>query len=81
YNYKIIEINLEADYSILEKRFEERVASALVNPNSRISNTSKERFKELVEIFEKEKNIKAISFRTDNQEIGRVVEEVLKLIT
>jgi predicted kinase len=80
YNYKIIEINLETDFSVLEKRFAERVASALANPNSRISNTSKERFKELASIFEKEKNSQAIVLRTDNQKIEEVVEEVLKLI-
>ncbi len=80
YNYKIIEINLETDFSVLEKRFEERVASALANPNSRISNTSKERFKELVSIFEKEKNNQAVVLRTDNQKIEEVVEKVLKLI-
>ncbi|MFA7050251.1 MAG: AAA family ATPase [Patescibacteria group bacterium] len=80
YNYKIIEINLEADFSILEKRFEERIASALANPGSRISNTSKERFKELVEIFEKEKNNKAVTLRTDDRKIEEVLKDVLKLI-
>lgn len=80
YNYKIIEINLEADSSILEKRFEERIASALANHNSRISNTSKERFKELIDIFEEEKNEKAIILRTDNQKSEKVVDEILKLI-
>lgn len=80
YNYKIIEINLEADFSILEKRFEERIASALANPGSRISNTSKERFKELVEIFEKEKNNKAVILRTDDRKIEEVLKDVLKLI-
>lgn len=32
HEYEIIEINLEADYSVLEKRFDERVASAAATP-------------------------------------------------
>lgn len=80
YNYKIIKINFEADFSVLEKRFEERVVSALANPDSRISNTSKERFRELVKIFEREKDNNAIIFKTDNQGPDVIVEEILKLI-
>jgi predicted kinase len=80
HGYKIIEINLSADFSVLEKRFDERVSSALANPNSRISNTSKERFKELVEIFEKEKNDQAIEIRTDNQTIEKVIKNILEFI-
>lgn len=79
-DYKIIEINLEADFSVLEKRFDERVSKALANPNSRISNISKERFKELVEIFEKEKNDQAIKIRTDNQTIEEAVKNILEFI-
>ncbi len=80
HGYKIIEINLEADFSVLKERFKERVASALANPGSRISNISDKRFKELFNIFEREKNKKALEIRTDNQEIGDVVKNILKLI-
>ncbi|MDD3711578.1 MAG: zeta toxin family protein [Patescibacteria group bacterium] len=80
HDYKIIEVNLKADFSVLEKRFEERVTGALADPSKRITNTSKERFKELVETFEKEKNQDAIKIRTDDKKIEEVVQEILKLI-
>jgi predicted kinase len=80
YKYRVIEINLEADFDVLEKRFEERVSSALNSPNSRISNTSKKRFGELFEIFEKERNNKAILIKTDNQKIEKIARDILKLI-
>jgi len=69
HDYKIIEINLEADYEVLSKRFDERVAKALATPEKdrRISNISKDRFKELYDIFQREKNPSAITFRTDTQ--------------
>lgn len=79
YEYEIIEINLEADYQILEKRFDERVAAALAKQNKRISNTSKERFKELYGIYQNEKNHSAITFRTDTETIESVTEKVLSL--
>ncbi|MGV8086344.1 MAG: AAA family ATPase [Candidatus Woesearchaeota archaeon] len=80
YNYKIIEINLEADYDVLSKRFDERVKSALADPKSRICNVSKTRFKELNEMFHKEKNSKALTFRTDLQTVDEVSEKILKLL-
>jgi predicted kinase len=80
YSYRLIEINLEADFSVLEERFRERVASALASPNSRISNLSEERFRELFETFEKEKNNEAALIRTDNQDIQKVLGDILKLI-
>ncbi len=79
HNYKIIEINLEADFEELSRRFDTRVASALADPKSRISNISKERFKELFDIFQKEKNTAAIIIRTDTQSSKDVIEEVLKI--
>lgn len=78
-DYEIIEINLEADYEILLDRFRERVASALKNPERRISNLSEDRFKELFDIFTSEKNPSAISFRTDTQTIDQVSESVMNL--
>jgi predicted kinase len=81
-NYEILEINLEADYEILLKRFNERVAEALLVPekNRRIANLSVDRFKELFNIFNKEKNSEALTFRTDNQSIEEVSEQIMKLL-
>ncbi|MFZ2310136.1 MAG: AAA family ATPase [Patescibacteria group bacterium] len=76
----ILEINLEADFEVLATRFDERVTSALANPNSRISNTSKDRFKELFDIFNQEKNPEAITFRTDNQSVEEVTSSIMKLL-
>jgi hypothetical protein len=74
-----VEINLETDNGVLSQRFDVRVADALDNPDRRISNLSRERFKELCNIYEEEKNISAITYRTDKQSIDEVVENVLKL--
>ena len=81
HNYKIIEINLEADYEVLAQRFDERVAKALATPEKdrRISNISVERFKELYDIFQKEKNPSAITFRTDTQSDEEIAENIIKL--
>jgi predicted kinase len=78
--YEILEINLETDFDVLSQRFDERVASALANPNSRISNISKDRFKELFDIFQKEKNQEAMTIRTDTQSIEEVASIVMKLL-
>ena len=80
YGYKILEVNLEADYKVLSKRFDDRVASALANPERRIANLSKERFKELCDIFNSEKNPSAVTFRTDTQSIAEVTKGVMKLL-
>jgi len=77
--YQILEVNLEASTEVLIKRFDERAASALATPERRISNLSKDRFQELLDIFEREKNPQAISIRTDSQSIEDVAESILKL--
>ena len=81
-DYKILEINLEADYKVLLKRFNERVASALLVPEKdrRISNLSVDRFKELFNIFNQEKSSSAKTFRTDTQSIENVSEKVIELL-
>ena len=79
-DYEIIEINLEAEYEILLNRFRERVASALKNPERRISNLSEDRFKELFDTFTNEKNPSAVYFRTDTQTIDQVSESVINLL-
>lgn len=76
---EVIEINLEADYDVLLRRFDERVAYALTNPESRISNISKERFKELYDTYEQEKNLQAATIRTDILSPEEVIERVKNL--
>lgn len=80
HGYEIIEINLEAEYEVLAQRFDERVAGALANKSIKISNTSKERFKEIYDIYQAEKNRHAITFRTDIESIDTVTEKVLALV-
>ncbi len=80
HGYEVVEINIEADYDVLAQRFDERVARALANPEMRQpSNTSKERFKELHDIFQREKNPSALTFRSDTQSIEEIAESVLGL--
>jgi predicted ABC-type ATPase len=76
--YQILEVNLEAEPEVLAKRFDERVASALATPERKISNLSKDRFQELLNIFEREKNPQAISIKTDTQTVEDVAENILK---
>jgi|SRR3989338_702114 len=80
YGYEVVEINLEADWEVLSKRFEERVAEASLNPEIKVANRTIERFKELFDIYEKEKNPSAIIFRTDTQSIEEVSNSILKLL-
>ncbi len=75
--YEVFEINLEADTQILETRFLERVASAQANKSTTISNTSLERFRELSEIYQREKNLDAPIFRSDILSIDEIVKEIL----
>ena len=79
-DYEVVEINLEADWEVVSKRFEERVKSALANPERRIANLSTERFRELFDIYQNEKNPSAIIFRTDTQSIEEVSGSILKLL-
>lgn len=79
YGYEIVEINLEADYEILAVRFDERVKDALAKNSKTISNTSKERFKELYNIYQSEKNNPATVFRTDLLSEEEVVNSILQM--
>lgn len=80
YGYEIIEINLEAEYPVLVGRFDIRVADAQKNQSKRISNTSKERFREIYEIYESGKNPMAITFRTDKETVDEIVMKIIDLI-
>ena len=66
--------------AVLERRFGERHTSAAAQPERRISNTSKERFKELYDIYEAEKNPSAITLHTDEQDIDAVFRKVQEII-
>lgn len=79
YGYEIVEINLEADYDILAIRFDERIKNVL-QKGGRISNTSKERFKELFDIYQSEKNSSAMVFRTDTQNQEDVIKKIFSLL-
>lgn len=81
YGYEVVEINLEADWKVLSERFDKRVAEALANPKKRISNISKDRFKELFEMHQNEKNPLALVFRTDTQSIEEVSDGIMKLLS
>ncbi|MBI4088733.1 AAA family ATPase [Candidatus Kaiserbacteria bacterium] len=80
HGYEVVEIVLGADYEVLERRFDERVARAAADPEARIANRSKERFKELFDIFQKEKNASALTFRSDIQSAEEIAEGILKLL-
>lgn len=80
YGYDIVEINLECGYDTLAKRFDERIARALANPDMlQPTNLSKDRFKELHDMFQTGKNPNALTFKTDEQSIEEIAESVLKL--
>ena len=80
YGYDTVEINVEAVYSVLEKRFEARLEEASKNPHSKISNTSKERFKELYDIYQSEKNKEALTFQTDEMTLDETFSEIDKVL-
>jgi len=79
YNYEVIEINLEAEYDVLRKRFEERLESSAADPTRKIANKNPERHRELFDIYNKEKNPNAITFRTDLQSEDEIAQAVLAL--
>ena len=82
YKYEIIEINLDADYEVLAKRFDERVKRVMSVPEKdrRISNMSMDRFKELYDMFQSEKNKEAIEFNTDTQTEEEISESIINIL-
>lgn len=78
--YEIIEINIEANYDVLLKRFDERVARAKADPTIRISNLSHERFRELYDMYEDGKNPSVPTIRTDEHSVEENIAAILKLI-
>jgi predicted kinase len=81
HDYEIVEINIEASYDVLLKRFDERVARAKADPTIRISNLSQDRFRELYEIYEAGKNPEAPTIRTDEQSVDENIASLLKMIS
>jgi predicted ABC-type ATPase len=76
--YDVVEINFEAEHDVLAKRFDERIQSASARPDIPIMNRSKKRFEELYKMFQEGKNPEALTFRTDQQSIEGISEQILK---
>lgn len=79
--YEVKEVNLEADYEVLLKRFRKRIEGLSKDPekNKKTSNFSEDRFREIFEIYEREKNPQAIILRTDKQDLEEVFENIINL--
>jgi predicted kinase len=80
YKYEVIEVNLEADYDLIVERFHKKLAFSLLNPEIKISNTSKKRLKELYDAYHAEKNLDAKTFRIDRKNVDEIVESISKMI-
>jgi len=61
YGYKIVELNIDIDYSVARERFQERIDIKKSNPNALISNVSPEKHRRIYDLYNNEKNLKAIS--------------------
>jgi predicted kinase len=77
--YEVIEVNLEAEFEVLEERFDARLKNS-VNAIVKPTNLSKDRFKELYDIYHAEKNPNATTFRTDQLAESEVIEKILNLL-
>ena len=77
---EIIEVNLEAEYAVLEERFERRIAEVQANPLMRVSNISKDRFKELYEMYHHDKNPNATTFHTDIETREAITKKILSYL-
>lgn len=75
HDYEVIEINLEANRKVLLDRCLRR--NEAVPPNKVVSI---KRFDEVLELYEREKNPNAITFRTDTQGIEEISKAILKLL-
>ena len=56
------------------------MAEAIANPEKRVANRTMERFKELFDIYQNEKNPSAFVFRTDTKSIEEVSKAVMELL-
>ena len=81
YWYKVIVINLEAPYDILEKRFFERVSSHKESWSNFPINTDVERFKSLYESYMTDKIPATITFDTSAITVEEIVKTIDNIIT
>lgn len=79
YEYKVLEVNLETQWDVLVERYKTRVTKNLTNTEKKIANISPERFKELYDIYNNEKNTEALVFNTDLGDGKDVAEKIMQL--
>ena len=72
HGYKIYEFNIEADISVIRDRFEKRIIES-AEKNIPISNTSVERLEQLNDVYQLEKNKKAVTYRSDQMTTEKIV--------
>lgn len=77
YNYKIISINLEAPLKTLNERFE---IEKQKNIERKRLGTTHERFKEIYEIYHKEKDENAKTFNTGKINAENLAKKILKIL-
>lgn len=77
YNYKIISINLEAPLKILNERFEEE---RQINIERKRLGTTHERFQEIYNLYQKEKDKKAKTFNTGKINAENLAKKVFKIL-
>jgi len=80
YGYKIVSINLEANYDIVLTRYEQRKKEIAENLHKEPTHTSLEKFKELFDRYHNEKDPDAVTFDTGKQTQEEVSTEVLALL-
>ncbi|MFA4931184.1 MAG: AAA family ATPase [Patescibacteria group bacterium] len=78
YETKLIEVNIEASYEVLEKRFAERVAAAKVG--AKISMTDPEKMREQYFYYQKHKNNDNLTYFSDQKTPVEIAEEIIKCI-
>ena len=66
---------------MLLNRFDERLKSALANPEKKISNVSKSRFKKGFDLFNAEKNSKVVTFHTDKDSVEEISDYIIRFLS
>ena len=78
--YSVLEFNIESEYPVLEKRFIDRLENAKSNPQYLVANNSIERFKDLYELYHKEKNNLAPTLRSDILSTEKITSQIIDAI-
>lgn len=73
YGYEVLEINIEAEYDTLVRRWHERNASG-----SRKDIIPRSRFDEIYQVYIKEKSNTTLTFRTDRQTCDEIADYILE---